>query len=61
LVSAAGTVHHLSLEEIRGAITELAIRPGANTYHELVDADPAQDKSRKSSRPLANSGVGRIS
>ena len=38
VVSAAGTVHHLTLEEIRGAIAELGYTPRRrNVFYELVD------------------------
>ena len=45
VVSAAGTVHHLTLEEIRGAIRELGYTPRRrNVFYELVDADETSDK-----------------
>lgn len=40
VVSAAGTVHHLSLEEIRGAIVEAGYTPRQrNVFYELIDAE----------------------
>ena len=43
VVSAAGTVHHLSLAEIRGAITELGYVPRQrNVFYELIDAEPIE-------------------
>ncbi|MBX9791603.1 MAG: hypothetical protein K2Y37_22000 [Pirellulales bacterium] len=40
VVSAAGTVHHLSLAEMQGAIRELGYTPRRrNVWYELVD-DP---------------------
>ena len=42
VVSSAGTVHHLSLEEIRGAIRECGYIPRQrNVFYEYIDADPA--------------------
>lgn len=41
VVAAAGTVHYLTLEEIRGAITELGYTPRRrNVFYELVDETP---------------------
>src|SRR5690606_5810838 len=38
VVAEAGTVHHLSLDEIRGAIAELGYEPRQrNVFYELVD------------------------
>ncbi len=38
VVSAAGTVHHLTLEQIRGAIVEVGYLPRQrNVYYELID------------------------
>ncbi len=38
VVSQAGTVHHLSLEQIRGAISDLGYQPRQrNVFYELVD------------------------
>ena len=42
VVSAAGTVHYLTLEEMRGAIAELGYTPRRrNVFYELVDQLPA--------------------
>jgi cyclic dehypoxanthinyl futalosine synthase len=44
VVSAAGTVHHLTLEEIRGAISELGYTPRRrNVFYQLVDKAPAEE------------------
>jgi cyclic dehypoxanthinyl futalosine synthase len=41
VVSAAGTVHHLTLQEIRGAISELGYVPRQrNVFYELIDSPP---------------------
>ena len=38
VVAEAGTVHHLTLEEIRGAIRELGYQPRQrNVFYELID------------------------
>lgn len=38
VVAEAGTVHHLSLEQIRGAITDLGYQPRQrNVFYELID------------------------
>jgi cyclic dehypoxanthinyl futalosine synthase len=42
VVSAAGTVHHLTLEQMRSAITELGFTPRRrNVFYELYDDEPA--------------------
>ena len=42
VVSAAGTVHHLTLDEIRSAISELGYTPRRrNVFYQLVDDAPA--------------------
>jgi cyclic dehypoxanthinyl futalosine synthase len=42
VVAAAGTVHYLTLEEIRGAISELGFTPRRrNVWYQLVDEPPA--------------------
>ena len=44
VVSAAGTVHHLTIDEIRGAISELGYTPRRrNVFYELVDEAPAEE------------------
>jgi cyclic dehypoxanthinyl futalosine synthase len=41
VVAAAGTVHHLTLDEIRGAISELGYVPRRrNVFYQLVDEPP---------------------
>ncbi len=43
VVAAAGTVHYLTLEEIRGSIAELGYTPRRrNVFYELVDEAPEQ-------------------
>jgi cyclic dehypoxanthinyl futalosine synthase len=42
VVSAAGTVHHLTLEQMRSAISELGFTPRRrNVFYELYDDEPA--------------------
>jgi cyclic dehypoxanthinyl futalosine synthase len=42
VVSAAGTVHHLTLEQIRSAISELGWIPRRrNVFYELFEDEPA--------------------
>jgi cyclic dehypoxanthinyl futalosine synthase len=63
VVSQAGTVHHLSLEQIRGAISDLGYQPRQrNVFYELVEepVDEAVDggissllpQSRQNQHPL---------
>ena len=41
VVSAAGTVHHLTLEEMKSAISELGWIPRRrNVFYELLDDEP---------------------
>ncbi|HWA99122.1 MAG TPA: dehypoxanthine futalosine cyclase, partial [Pirellulales bacterium] len=41
VVASAGTVHHLTLEQIRGAIREAGFIPRQrNVFYELIDAEP---------------------
>jgi cyclic dehypoxanthinyl futalosine synthase len=41
VVSAAGTVHHLTLEQIRSAISELGWIPRRrNVFYDIFDDDP---------------------
>jgi cyclic dehypoxanthinyl futalosine synthase len=43
VVSAAGTVHHLTLEEIKDAIRELGYAPRRrNVFYQLVDDEPTE-------------------
>jgi cyclic dehypoxanthinyl futalosine synthase len=42
VVSSAGTVYHLSLEEIKSAITEAGYVPRQrNVFYDFIDAEPA--------------------
>jgi cyclic dehypoxanthinyl futalosine synthase len=50
VVSAAGTVHHLTLDEIRGAISELGYIPRRrNVFYQLVDDEPYSSFQGRSS------------
>jgi cyclic dehypoxanthinyl futalosine synthase len=41
VVASAGTVHYLSLQQIRDAISELGYVPRQrNVFYELIDAEP---------------------
>jgi cyclic dehypoxanthinyl futalosine synthase len=62
VVSAAGTVHHLTLEQMRSAISELGWIPRRrNVFYELFedetdsppDGDPARLQARETQLPLA--------
>jgi cyclic dehypoxanthinyl futalosine synthase len=62
VVSAAGTVHHLTLEQMRSAISELGWIPRRrNVFYELFedetdsppDGDPARLQARETPLPLA--------
>jgi cyclic dehypoxanthinyl futalosine synthase len=61
VVSAAGTVHHLTLEQMRSAISELGWIPRRrNVFYELFEdddavtpADPAREKARSVHLPVA--------
>ena len=66
VVSAAGTVHHLTLEQMRSAIRELGYMPRRrNVFYELFEdddqavepaaADPAREKARGVKLPVASS------
>ena len=63
VVSAAGTVHHLTLEQMRSAISELGWIPRRrNVFYELFEddepvspADPAREKARAVHLPVAAS------
>jgi cyclic dehypoxanthinyl futalosine synthase len=47
VVSAAGTVHHLTLEQIRSAISDLGWIPRRrNVFYELLDEEPAVTPAR---------------
>jgi cyclic dehypoxanthinyl futalosine synthase len=51
VVAQAGTSHHLTLEEIRGAISELGYAPRQrNVFYELVDPSPAAASASRHSR-----------
>jgi cyclic dehypoxanthinyl futalosine synthase len=65
VVSAAGTVHHLTLEQMRSAIRELGYVPRRrNVFYELFEdddpavqpaaADPAREKVRGVQLPVAS-------
>jgi len=42
VVAEAGTVHHLSLDQIRNSITQLGFTPRQrNVFYELIDEEPA--------------------
>jgi cyclic dehypoxanthinyl futalosine synthase len=44
VVSAAGTVHHLTLDQMRSAISQLGWAPRRrNVFYELFEDDPAED------------------
>jgi cyclic dehypoxanthinyl futalosine synthase len=54
VVSAAGTVYYLSLEEIRSAIREVGYVPRQrNVFYELIDDDEADSKQPPMSVPMA--------
>ena len=45
VVAEAGTVHYLSLRQIRDAITELGYTPRQrNVFYELIDAEPDEQE-----------------
>ncbi len=45
VVAEAGTVHHLTLEQIRGAISDLSYEPRQrNVFYELIETAPAGDE-----------------
>lgn len=49
VVAEAGTVHHLSLEQIRGAIREAGFEPRQrNVFYELIDEVPALSRGKAS-------------
>jgi cyclic dehypoxanthinyl futalosine synthase len=53
VVAAAGTVYHLTLEEIKRAIRELGYEPRQrNVFYELIDEPPPAPVRRYGSRPL---------
>jgi cyclic dehypoxanthinyl futalosine synthase len=60
-VSAAGTVHHLTLEQMRSAISQLGWIPRRrNVFYELFEedesvspADPEREKARGVRLPVA--------
>lgn len=55
VVSEAGTVHHLTLEQIRSAISDLGYEPRQrNVFYELVDAEATSvvPHSRQNQHPL---------
>ena len=60
VVSAAGTVHHLTLDQMRSAITQLGWIPRRrNVFYELFEDDPAADgraRARAVHLPVATVG-----
>jgi len=55
VVAEAGTVHHLSLEQIRAAITDLGYQPRQrNVFYELIDKESHTilPQSRQNEHPL---------
>jgi cyclic dehypoxanthinyl futalosine synthase len=53
VVAAAGTVYHLTLEEIKRAIRELGFEPRQrNVFYQLIDEKPAAPMHRNGSRAL---------
>jgi cyclic dehypoxanthinyl futalosine synthase len=59
VVAEAGTVYHLSLEEIRGAIADLGYEPRQrNVFYELIDSpvEAIVPKSRRNDSllPIVN-------
>ncbi|NBW96206.1 MAG: dehypoxanthine futalosine cyclase [Planctomycetia bacterium] len=61
VVSAAGTVHHLSLDQMRAAISQLGWIPRRrNVFYELFEDDPAADgraRARAVRLPVAEVGT----
>lgn len=54
VVSAAGTVHHLTLQQIRSAISDLGWIPRRrNVFYELLDDEPAVEPA---TAPVAGEG-----
>lgn len=60
VVSAAGTVHHLTLEQMRSAISQLGWTPRRrNVFYEVFEDDPADaDRARARAVPLPLATVG---
>ncbi len=59
VVAEAGTVHHLSLEQIRGAITELGYQPRQrNVFYKLIDNEVSSlvphSRQNQHSLPVVN-------
>ena len=55
VVAEAGTVHHLSLEQIRGAISDLGYEPRQrNVFYELIDDEVTSltPQRRQNQHPL---------
>ncbi len=53
VVAAAGTVYHLTLEQIRRAISELGFEPRQrNVFYELIDDPPAEATPSRARRAL---------
>ena len=55
VVAEAGTVHHLSLDQIRGAIREAGFTPRQrNVFYELIDEPPVNPTTRNPALPILN-------
>jgi cyclic dehypoxanthinyl futalosine synthase len=57
VVSAAGTVHHLTLDQMRSAISELGWIPRRrNVFYELYEEEPADhaERARNALLPVAS-------
>lgn len=53
VVSAAGTVHHLTLEQIKSSIRELGFEPRQrNVFYQLLDERPLPKSSKNATMPL---------
>jgi len=53
VVSAAGTVHHLTLDEMKSAISELGWIPRRrNVFYELFEEEPAANAARARARAV---------
>ncbi|MCG8584492.1 MAG: dehypoxanthine futalosine cyclase [Pirellulales bacterium] len=55
VVAEAGTVHYLTLQQIRDAISELGFEPRQrNVFYELIDAEPTSEAETTGKKGLAN-------
>ncbi len=58
VVSSAGTVYHLSLEEIRAAIRESGYIPRQrNVFYEYIDSPPAELADREAESPAGSMSI----